>query len=146
MVRKNNSRFSPAPQSIYYIQERNEDGRYIKITHGVRLLPDKDAAEYAPPSDCRNWLDYIRCIAHQRPWMCGNCLCPAPRVGHQQLRGVLVQEHELLDSRIFATHLCPTCYEHLRASGDYYVTNAYLIPLHLPITWNPMVRKSRREK
>lgn len=120
-----------------YIKETNEDGRYCKVMHGVTLLTEAESALYTPPPECKNWLEYVRRIVRMKPWMCGCCLCENPRVGTSGLVGVLVQEHEHLDSRIFATHLCRACYDYLSTNGNYYVAFAYLVPIGLEINWSP---------
>ncbi len=121
----------------YFVQERNEDGRLVKVMYGVRLLSEEEMAQYPLPEGCRNWVEYVRSQVRLMPWMCGHCLCPSPRVGADNVLGVLVRERDFQDSRTFATHLCRSCFDALRASGEYYLTNAYLVPTGLPICWHP---------
>lgn len=134
MNKKTNKKLSLGTENThYFIQEKDEDGRYRKSMYAVRLLPEAEAAGIPLPPECTDWVEYVRRIVHQRPWMCGNCLCYQPRVGSERLVGALVREHDGQDPRLFATHLCPDCHARLLQSQDYYITNAYLIPIGLPL-------------
>lgn len=130
--------------SHIYIRPTDEDGRYKKVMYGVRLLAEEEAAQYTPPPECKDWLEYIRFTVHLRPWMCGCCLCEDIRVGADKLVGVLVRDHELMDSRIFATHICHKCYERFRNTTDQFITFAYLVPIGLPVTWQPRPRHPKK--
>ena len=121
----------------FFVQATDADGRYMKVMYRVKVIPESEAHAIPLPPECNDWLSYIQCAVHLRQWMCGKCLCPAPRVGASELHGVLVREHENRDSRIFVSHLCHECYEQHRNGSDFYLTHAYLIPTGLPITWQP---------
>lgn len=124
----------------HFVQERDEDGRLVKVMYGVRLLSEEEMAQFQLPTGCSNWVEYVRSQVRLMPWMCGHCLCPCPRTGALNVQGVLVRERDFQDPRIFATHLCRSCYEKLRATEDYYLTNAYLVPVGLPVCWKPSQR------
>lgn len=124
-----------------YVQERNEDGDFVKVMHGVKIIPLQESANIALPQECPDWLEYIRLQSKRAPWRCGYCLCANPKIGTANLIGVLVRDKDELDERIFATHLCPDCAKRFRNDGEYFVTNAYLIPIGLPIAWHPKAKK-----